>query len=224
MTPDDSGMSQRERRRQQHASSKPKVALNKGDLKKWTGPAILLLIVGGIVTAMVVTEQNAPDCPGHWHAAYSVWTDGERVPFTNPAFESSDNTWAPGTHIHGNDGVYHFHPAIEKCIPMADALQHLDVDLSEDSLVLGTAHGARAGTYDQAPVRLFHQAWGADMDDTWQEVTEFSSVLDAQPANGDGFAIIYGEHTPEEIDAILAQSASMKGNPNYDPHYIQPGS
>ena len=175
-------------------------------------------------SAPASTEQTAPDCPGHWHSAYSVWTDGDRVPFANPAFESQQNTWAAGTHIHGDDGVYHFHPAVEKCIPMEDALQHLGVDVSPDALVLSDAHGPRAGTYDQAPVRMFYQAWGAEQDDNWMEVTDFDSVLEAQPANGDGLVILYGEYTQEELDGILAAAPSMKGNPNYDPHYIQPGS
>ncbi len=218
MTMTDEEMSQRERRRQQFQENKPKVAFNAAALKKWAWPLGIVLVVGGIVTAMVVTDNAQDDCPVHWHAAYTVYIDGERVRYTNPSFGSADNTYAAGTHIHNDDGVYHFHPAVQKCTDWRDALRHLGTAVGSSSLTLDSQHGAMAGTYDAAPVRVFEQKW-SEQDDQWLEVTKFGNVLDQQPGNGDGLVIIYGDHTDEEIATLLEQAFSLNGNPTYDPHF-----
>ncbi len=224
----DEEMSQREKRRQQFEHTKPKVGVTAAGLKKWAWPLGLVLLVGGIVTAMVVTDNAAGDCPGHWHGAFTVIVDGQEVPFNlaqNPQWGSVDNTWAPGTHIHQDqfnkpfsDGIYHFHPAAPRCTPWEDALRHLNIEVSSSKLTLGAEHGALAGTYEEAPVRVFKQAWSAQ-DDEWVEVSKFSSVLNKQPLNGDGLVILYGDYTDAQVEEYLANANTMKGNPSYDPHF-----
>lgn len=222
----DDEMTQRERRRQQFEKEKKKTGdwLTPERFKGLIIPAIVVLIIGGIVAGMVANQASADECPGHWHSAYTVYIDGDRVPFNPQAYPpwgDSDNAEAPGTHIHGDDGIYHWHPAVQRCTPWEDGLAHLDVDVSEDTLTLGSPHGARAGTYAEDgsnEVHLFEQRWSAQ-EDEWVEITDFSDVLGHQPGNGDGLVILYGDHTQEEIDALLAQATTMKGNPSYDPHY-----
>lgn len=213
----DEPMSQRDKRRQEFEANKPKVNFNAGALKKWAWPMALVLVVGGVIALMVATNSAAGNCPGHWHNAYSVWIDGERVEFDNGEFADANNVYAPGTHIHADDGVYHWHPAVEKCVPLEDGLKNLGVEVDSDSLELSSQHGTQAGTYDDAPVRVFRQSWSVQ-DDQWAEMSSLK-FMGKQIANGDGIVILYGTYTDAEVEAILAQAPSMKGNQSYDPHF-----
>ncbi|MGB1697853.1 MAG: hypothetical protein ACPHK8_05600, partial [Thermoplasmatota archaeon] len=102
------------------------------------------------------------------------------------------------------------------CVSWNEAFDHLDAKVTDQSLILGNAHGPSAGTYE-GPVNVYQQQWSA-------KKTEFESVgigaLNANsPANGDAFVILVGEYTQAEVDEILAKAPVMRGNPSYDPHY-----
>lgn len=221
----DDEMTQRERRRQQFQKEKKKPAhwLTPERFKGLVIPAVVILILGGVVAGMVLNEARADDCPGHWHSAYTVYIDGDRVPF-NPAVSDwgdPGNPESTGSHIHGDDGVYHWHPGVQRCTPWKDGLSNLDVTVDEETLTLGAPHGPRAGTYSgdgSNEVRVFQQKWSGQ-DDQWREISDFRDVLGKQPKNGDGLVILYGDHTDSEVETLLAQAATMKGNPSYDPHY-----
>lgn len=216
----DDNLSQREKRRQQHEANKPAVNLNAGALKQWAWPIGLVVVIGGVAGLIALTESSAPDCPGHWHNAYSVFVDGERIPFDEQAYTvAANNVYAPGTHIHADDGVYHWHPAVEKCGELSEGLQFLGVTFSGSTMTLDESHADDGfqGTYTD--VRMFQQKW-SDQDDEWVEVTNFGKVLSKQPKDGDGVVFLAGTYTDAEVEEILAnQAVSMKGNPSYDPHY-----
>lgn len=190
-------------------------------VNQWVLPGIVVAVLGIVIGAMIVNQETADNCgggTGHWHAAYSIWVDGEKVPFANPSFEAhSTEDESKNTHIHGDNGVYHFHPnPSDLCVSWNEAFDHLDAKVTDQSLILGNAHGPSAGTYE-GPVNVYQQQWSA-------KKTEFESVgigaLNANsPANGDAFVILVGEYTQAEVDEILAKAPVMRGNPSYDPHY-----
>jgi hypothetical protein len=188
---------------------------------QWILPGVVVAVIAVIVGAMIVNQETADNCGGgigHWHAAYSIWIDGERVSFANPEFnEHSTEDNNKNTHAHGDDGVYHFHPnPSDLCVSFNDAFQHLDAKVDSSSVELGSLHGDMAGTYE-GTVQVFEQKW-SDRDDEFRR-TGLDTLSQDSPGNGDAVVILLGEYTQEEIDAILAQAPQMRGNANYDPHY-----
>lgn len=214
---DDDGLTQRERRRQQHEKTKPSIEISKGVKKNLIGGGIVVAVLAIILIGMASNQAAAAECPGHWHSTYTVFIDGDRVQYPpTPAngWEDAGNPDAAGTHIHGNDGVYHFHPAVSRCTPMNDALAHLDTVINDDGIVLGPEHGIRAGAYsvnETHELRVFTREPHGE----WEEEDDLD-FLDKQPKNGVGMAFIYGNHTEAEIEALLAQATVIDGT-NYDP-------
>lgn len=213
------GQEARERRRQQHRP--PRRIAQPGSARKLVVPAIIMLAVVGIAAAMILYNPT-DDCPGHWHSAYTVYVEGEPLPFSPQTSDwgQQSNPTARGSHIHGDDGVYHWHPQPSRCMSWREGLSHLDVDVNGDRLVLGEPHGQMAGTYEAQgdhQIRVFEQKW-SQQNDTWREVQNPRSMLRDQPQNGDGLVIIYGAHTEEEIQQLLAQAHSIQDKPSYDPH------
>lgn len=221
----DDNLSQRERRRQQHEASKPKVNLNAGALKQWAWPIGLVVIIGGVAGLIIASESAAPDCPGHWHSGYSIWiNDGDdnlandRVPFDEAAYTvAANNIHAPNTHIHADDGIYHWHPAIEKCNSWDDALTFLGVDLGSNELTLDESHADDGLSGSYTDVRVFQQAYSKG-ETEWTEVSNLKGLLAKQPKDGDSIAILVGDYTDEEVQDLLDnRAATLVGNTSYGP-------
>lgn len=180
--------------------------------------AAILVMTG---TAAVISIASGPnnDCPPHTHSAYSVWLEDERVPFRHPDFFEPSSSIAAGTHIHYDDGVYHWHATGAKCHSLKDGLRNLEVTIKGSTLTLGEEHGANAGTYkseNDAQLQIFVQRW-SEQDANWTKVTDVKELLEKQPKDGDGVVIIWGHQSEAEIQEILKFAPSMIDT-NYDPH------
>lgn len=188
---------------------------------QWILPGVVVLVIGVVVGAMVLNQATADECgspSNHWHSAYSIWIDGERVPFTSSEYTSpqqSTEEESQGTHIHGNDGVYHFHPYPARlCVSMNEALDYLDVDVDANGVTLGstnTMEGRHEGN-----VQVYFQEWSEQVSE-WRSVS--LDALGATPNDGDAYIILVGDYTDAEIEDIQSRAPVMRGNPNYDPHY-----
>lgn len=242
MTPEDPGMSQRERRRQEFQKNKPKVRMEKQDLKKWIGPVALLLLVGGVVAIMVVSDSDgdALGCSGHYHYTLDIFVDGEKVLLNAPGddkftrvgsnlhMHSTDPNTGTGlnlvhTHFQGgrNQGL---HP--ENCFSYGEAFDTLSMDVSDQALELRAVHGEEwAGTYpvgDGKTLRLFGKGW----DDSEWRALDLTTINGMVPPASSQIAIVYGDAGEDAMALLEAQATPFPvqsyppdGNPNDPPHY-----
>lgn len=188
---------------------------------QWVLPGVVIAVLGIVVGAMVISQETADHCgegtAGHWHGAYSIWIDGERVQFTHPTYTSpaaSTEEETQGTHVHGDDGVYHFHPRPSTlCVSWNEAFDLLGAEVTSNGITLDDTNalqGEHEGT-----VRVFVQEW-SKQNPNWKEVDH--NGLNANPDNGDAVIVLIGEYTDEEVADIQGRAPIMRGNPSYDPH------
>ncbi len=214
----------RDRRRQHHEQA------NKFDLmatlKKFMIPIIIVAIWGSVVAFQFAPEK---ECPGHWHAGYAVFVDGQEVPFNpnagvyHPSANPDGQQWgdagaSPGSgfHIHGDDGLLHMHPATTRCIESEDIFKKLDVKVAASTLTLDAPH-ALAGTYttnDTHEVAVYHRAWNGD----WDRVNKVGSFMKDQLGNGDQILITYiMKGDTATLQAQQDAVRSLVGDPSYEP-------
>ncbi len=199
----------RERRREQF--QKAKTAKPKFSLAAWKYPLIVVALWGLAVGGIVATADDGPSCPGHWHSIVQVYNGEERVAFAHPGFQDSQNPNAPGTHIHDDSGVMHFHPGTLRCTELGDFMKHLAVEFSDSAMTLGPQHFGDAGEYpinDTHRVRAFHQPWGAD---GWTEV-DLDEILSRQSANGERILFVYGNQDDATIALLQANAPPIPEN------------
>jgi hypothetical protein len=199
-------------RRAQHAREQARKQAPKTLARKAFVPALVILLIAAVAVGFYTTSKGAQDCPGHWHAAYSVVVDGKDLQFTHPNFQNPPDG-SHDYHIHANDHILHYHPAVVRCIELEDMMKRLGVEPTDSRLVLASTHGADAGTYEANEthvVRIFHQPW----EGTWQQVT-WRSIKDDQLGNGDKILIYYGVDDEEAFEA--ARLAVPDLPPNYQP-------
>lgn len=192
---------QRKRANQGPDASGPSAA---DKLKVWKVPIIILLIWGLIVGYNVAVAKGVigevgigEECPGHWHSTLDVQIDGELLSYrplaSDPevrggasALTSASSPRAPGMHIHDDSGILHYHPSSPRCIALEDALDHLGLTVTSDSLTVSSIY-PESGTYgpdSNHTVRVFYQPF----DKSWREVSN-TKLLDEQMANGDRMVI-----------------------------------
>ncbi|MFA5943083.1 MAG: hypothetical protein WC876_01310 [Candidatus Thermoplasmatota archaeon] len=176
-------------------------------------PAIVILILGAIALGLNFKSTGTEDCPGHWHAAFAIFVNDARLNYSEPeqhpvAYGAAGHDH----HLHGDDGIYHFHPPVERCIPVRAMLERLDVGIDGDSLLVGSTHGPLAGTYNataDATLQIWHQPYGG----AW-EIAAWPKIKELQLGDGDRILFTYGDQNPATLEA---QKNSMKDLGTYDP-------
>jgi hypothetical protein len=206
----DEELSQRDRRRQQNKSSKSKVSLPRANLKQWAMPAIFMLLVGGVVTAMVLTSVSAEECPGHWHSTFNVYVDDERISYDHAQYDLGQQT-PLSYHLHQpNDALIHFEPPRTECIPMETFLSAVDTTIGEGIISFDGNHASlgQAGTYENDGNRTL-QFFIAPTGDDW-EIIGADELNERQSLDGERMLILFGNYTDERI-------AQLQGGVPYPP-------
>ena len=178
---------QRERRAERSRKAGTK-AVSKSARPAIIGSLVIILATAGADTGVLLTQDEAPRCPSHWHPAFFVVVNGQRVPFTNPAFYQLQGS-VP-MHVHDDSGIIHVEPFTNRCIPMEDLLTKLAMDLSSERLTLGPEHGALAGTYAvdaNHPIQAFVMPYKGE----WKPYSP-GAFDDYEPGAGDRLLLTYG--------------------------------
>lgn len=211
----------RERRRQRAASEKEKKDVA-GALKKFRVPIVIVILWAAIVGFQVAQAQGVigefgEDCPGHWHAGYSVWIEDEQLSFNpqlNPAWADQGAQPAVGFHLHDGSGNMHMHPG-ERCIPFGSISEKLNVEVRDGRMVVEAPHGPQ-GTYEDNEtheVVVYHQPWGED----WRKVGNIDSFMGKQVGNGDRVMVAYLDPSAESlIESHQLDTFNPEGS-NYEP-------
>lgn len=197
------------RMRQERATQNRRKALPARLGKQLLIGLIAAIAVTGIVYAVQQNaEQNASNranCPGHWHATFAVYVEGERVPFPQPPYLIAPQGKLPlSMHMHTpSQETLHFEPAQPECLGVKDTMELVDVDLSQSKLTLSGGHeqDAFGGTYEESgnkTLRFFTQERDGDMqEEPWSE------LRDRQLKDGEKMLIVYGNDTDEEVAAFM---------------------
>ncbi len=208
-------------RRRANVSADDKSKVN--PLVKYRTPIIIVLAWAAVMAFQYGQATGAieagEECPGHWHAGYAVFIDDQRLSF-NPGLDAAwgdaNTSPASGFHIHGDDGILHAHPGAERCIPLGEMMEKLDVDVFQDRVEVGAPHRI-TGTFETNDTHefvVYHRPWG---DDAWTRVANVPNLLDEQPADGDQILFTYVE---KGDDATVTQqqeaTPSLRGG-NYEP-------
>lgn len=193
--------------------------------RHYKGHLVIFLVFAAIVTAMVVTANNAKPCPGHWHASQDVYVNGERMSYQHPKFTLEGRLGMPvSTHMHdGNDAMWHFEPqAGTQCSPFREALAFVDTDISPGKLVLDGVHEdlGQAGVFTDngtSTLRAYHRVGGED----WQSIS-IPSLHGRQLQPDERVLIVYGNETDDQLAPFKAkadgneiQSSSRITGPSY---------
>lgn len=208
-------MSDARERRRQRAQAEKRTDVMAG-VKRLRVPIIIgvvwaLVVAYNVAAAEGIIETGADDCPGHWHVGFSVWVEEQKLSFP-PTGPGGDAAASPGAgfHLHGDDGIMHYHPGRERCMDLEGPLAKLGVEASGSSLVV------RGQTYEENEthqVVVYHQPWGGE----WKEVKSVGSFLDKQPGNGDRVMIAFmTEDSTVGVPQRQAQTADLTGG-NYEP-------
>ena len=209
----------RERRRQRANESHDEGKSPLDALKAYRVPIVIgvlwLAVVGyNVAAAEGVIEVGGDGCPGHWHAGYAVYVDGEQLRF-NPNGPAGDAQNTPPVGMHRSAAGWKWSVPSSPWMwnPTGDAFEKLGVDISGDELTVSAAH-PQAGTYKENAthsVRVFHQEW----EGTWTEVSNVGSFLGKQLGNGDRVLITYGP-AGEDVSALQESVRDLEGG-TYEP-------
>ena len=159
-------------------------------LRKAAVPVGLVLLGSGIAFGFYWTATHQPDCPGHWHATYLVFDEGEQLSFQHPRFDM--RSMSMRTHIHQpKDYLMHLEAG---CADVSEFFDAMGMDLRRDSFELDKElhEGRTLANEGNLTLRFFM----APFNGTWQEMPGLPSY---QPHDGDRFLITYGNLLPEEI-------------------------
>jgi hypothetical protein len=226
---DDDKMTVRERRAQ-HAREQARKDAPKNLARKAAVPALIILVLAAVATGFYFTNKNAQDCPGHFHSTFGVFVPGdngtfEKVDFAAPRAPNGGAYYdfgnAPGfslsIHMHQSGGErgtseqgpsqFHFEPpTANTCVPLEDALDAIDVKLSDTRLELDGGHQQldQDGTWTEPgsgneTVRFLVQ----DKDGSWSEPS-YSSWRGKQLPDGWSVLIAFGDYTDAQIEQMKA--------------------
>lgn len=193
------------RMRQQRAAQNRRKAIPAKVGKRLLIGLIVAVALAGIVYAVQQNAETRGSCPGHWHATFAVYVDGERVPFPQPPYLIAPQGKLPlSMHMHTpSQETLHFEPAQPECLGVKDTMEYVDVDVSENKLTLSGAHeeGPFGGSYEpdgNKTLRFFVQERGGDMQES-----EWSSLRGRQLADGEKLLIVYGDDTLDEVASYM---------------------
>ncbi len=177
-------------RRAQHLTETQRAGRTGRLARKAIIPAVVLLAGSGIAFGFYWTATHAPDCPGHWHATYQVFDEGEQLSFQHPRFDM--RSMSMRTHIHQpKDYLMHLEAG---CADVSEFFDDMGMDLRQTSFELDEElhEGQKLQNEGNLTLRFFM----APSNGTWQEMPGLPSY---QPRDGDRFLITYGNLLPEEI-------------------------
>jgi hypothetical protein len=193
------------RMRQERAAQNRRKALPAKVGKRLLVGLIAAIALAGIVYAVQQNAETRASCPGHWHATFAVYVDGERVPFPQPPYLIAPQGKLPlSMHMHTpSQETLHFEPAQPECLGVKDTMEYVDVDLSESKLTLSGSHeqGTFGGTYEETgnrTLRFFVQERGGEMRET-----EWSDLRNRQLLDGEKLLIVYGDDSDEEVASYM---------------------
>jgi len=195
------GQDARERRRQQHKPTRR--VTQPVNLRKLVVPAIVILGVGALATAMILIDPGE-DCPGHWHSTFQVWVDDEIVTsYTGYSLENGNLPTA--MHMHrGSSTQYeiHWEPPVKRCAEFDDFFRLVDTSVSKDRLTLDGLHedtpwGGTHVAEGNATLTFYHKP----ADGRWRAISA-SSFNDRQPQDGERMLVLFGDYTDERIREI----------------------
>lgn len=228
MADDDQKMTVRERRAQNAKATARRTAPARL-ARKAIVPAIILLLVAGIAAGFYVTAKGQGKCPGHWHATFDVYVQGNdgnvtRESYRNAAFDLNGQT-PLRAHMHQSDNKNQFH--FEQgglCVGVKEALGYVDTTLTANELKLDGHHQAmgQAGTYkpegnktltvyvEHVSDRHYQLRNGVKViaSETleWKKQTA-KSVLDYQLKDGERILVLYGDYTEDQVHQFQAAMA-----------------
>lgn len=188
----DAGQSQRDRRRARYEANKPRFQMPAIPWKSFAIPAAVILGVGLVAGMPYVQENYLLDkgCPGHWHASFRVYEDGEPLSFQHQRFDMRYMGMAG--HLHqSNDWKMHLEGG---CLTVSGFFDNMGMDLARDSFELDKElHGGRVlETEGNQTLGFFLGLANA----TWIEKPDLPSY---QPKDGERILITYGTWTTEEL-------------------------
>lgn len=182
----------RERRRANFEANKPRFRKPDIPWKKATLPVLLILGIGLVVGMPYVQENYLTDkgCPGHWHASFKVYDEGQELNFQHPRFEM--NPMPMRGHLHQpNDWKMHLEGG---CLTVSGFFDNMGMDLTRDSLQLDNElHGGRVLAVEGNNTLGFFVGLS---NGTWIEKPDLPSY---QPKDGERILVTYGTWTDEEL-------------------------
>lgn len=164
---------------------------------------IIIVAIAGIVYAFQQSAETRGNCPGHWHATFQIFVDGERVPFPQPPYLMAPQGKLPmSLHMHTpSQEILHYEPPQPDCLGTGDAFETLDIDLGASKLTVGEDHGPLAGSYENdgnSTLRYFVQMRDGEM-----EETTWGDLGGRQLKNGEKLLIAYGDYSEDEIQSMM---------------------
>lgn len=210
----DAPMTPRERRRSRASSGAGKPAGGPTLWKRYKVHVIILVIFGGLATAMAVNASQTQDCPGHWHSTMDVYVNGDRVTFNDPKYDlngarANGGSMSLAAHMHQpDDAMWHWEPVGADCIPLGDVLDVIDMELTSSKLVLDGAHEkyGDAGTFTENETHKL-SAWHRIGEGDWEEIS-IRKILDRQAQPDERQLIVFGNETEEQMAPFRAKADS----------------
>lgn len=201
-------LSPRERRKARVKSS----GVDLSWTRKLIVPAIILLLLGGVV-AMVIYQDRAAsrtDCPGHWHTTFRIYANGQLLDFHQPPYMLQGD--GPGgempisMHMHRpDDEILHYEPTVPECMSVRETFDRLGVGLNRNSMSIDAFGHSFSGEF--APnathkLRAFYAEYN-EQNGTfeWEERPWASFIRMGQPKDLSKILIVYGDETDEQIQA-----------------------
>ncbi|HLF17018.1 MAG TPA: hypothetical protein VI796_06285 [Candidatus Thermoplasmatota archaeon] len=141
-------------------------------------------------------------CPGHWHAGFDLYVEGERVDFPKPPylFESEGGKLPHRMHMHSGQGnILHFSPDRPACLSVRDTFALLDVVVEPERIVLQGNHAAPGEWEAKGHAGL--QAYLEVPGTPWTEY-DAASALAAQLPDGSRLLLVFG---PADADLTVWQ-------------------
>ncbi len=196
--------------RQERAAAQRRKSLPAKAGKRILIAVVIVVAIAGIVYAVQQSAERRGSCPGHWHATFAIYVDGERVPFPQPPYQlAPQGKMAMSMHMHSpSQEILHYEPVQPECLGTEDAFNRIDVDLGSDKMILDSDHenGPLGGTYENdgnSTLRYFVQP-----KDSTLEETSWSKLKDRQLANGEKLLIAYGAYSEAEIQSMMDRIAT----------------
>lgn len=179
------------------------------------GAALSLLLPGCIESLSAPAEEV--DCPGHWHSTFTLFVHGERVLFTpNPAYTLEGGTMPVRTHMHrGAESLWHFEPNTgTECIPMADALAVIDIQLEPGRLEFASTYyleNELNATYSEGNGMQL-QAWIRSWQGEWTPIS-IKELVASQVSDGSEVLVLFGKYDANDVVEFQQQAQPNKMQP-----------
>ena len=184
--------SARDRRRARFETNQPRFKRPDIPWKKFAIPVLVVLGIGLVAGMPYVQDNYLTDkgCPGHWHASFQVYDEGEKLSFNHPRFDM--NPMPMRGHLHQpNDWKMHLEGG---CVTVGDFFDNMGMDLRRDSLTLDSElHGGKVLRDDGNMTLGFYVGL---TNGTWIEKPDLPSY---QLKDGERMLITYGIVTEDEL-------------------------